>query len=253
MKWERVAIVFIVVASVAAFLIPAFHMPQIPRAELLTVQVPPADAGIGTQVGYMVVSGLLAGFSPLLFLASLFMGLLLFVYNKSRVSRYTRYYVIGAFVIFFAFEYQMTLPGGIEPSFFGFQMLMVLALLSLLLALMALEFSPGFAERAARNESVRVSYFVFIGALVALVIVLYGGGTTTPVIGYAATTGHGLIDLLVYNLCAMVPSGAIFVVLSMNRISLNTKLANNRESILLIGTIILVISVLIVEVFSLFF
>ncbi|HUL62271.1 MAG TPA: hypothetical protein VLT35_04345, partial [Methanocella sp.] len=86
------AIVFIVVASAAAFLIPAFHMPEIPRAELWTVQVPQADAGIVVQVGYMIISGLLAGFSPLLFLASLFMGLLLFVYNKSRVSRYTRYY-----------------------------------------------------------------------------------------------------------------------------------------------------------------
>ena len=36
----------------------------------------------------------------------------------------------------------------------------------------------------------------------------------------------------------------------MNRIRLNTRLANNRESILLIGTIILVLSLLIVEVLS---
>jgi hypothetical protein len=250
-KWERIAIVFVIAVSAATFLIPAFRMPDIPQAVPLTVQAPQADAGIAVQVGYMIVSGLLAGFSPLLFLASLFMGVLLFVYNKSRISRYARYYIVGALVIFFAFEYQMTMPGGIEPSLFGFQMMMILALLSLLLALLALEFSPGFAERAARNESVRVSYFIFIGALVALVIVLYGGGTTTPVIAYAASTGHGLIELLIYNLCAMVPSAALFAVLTMNRISLHTRLANNRESILLIGTIILVISVLVVEVVSL--
>jgi hypothetical protein len=49
----------------------------------------------------------------------------------------------------------------------------------------------------------------------------------------------------------MVPSVAVFMVLSRNRISLHTRLANNRESILLIGTIMLVISVVIIEVISL--
>jgi len=126
-----------------------------------------------------------------------------------------------------------------------------MGVLSLLLALVALEFSPDFAARAARSENVRVTYFIFIGALVALAMVLYGGSASTPAVDFAASSGHGLSELLVYNLCAMVPSGIVFAALSINRISLHTKLANNRESILLIGTIILVISVLIVEVISL--
>jgi hypothetical protein len=193
-------------------------MPAIPQVKPLTIQAPQLGQGIAVEIGYMIVSGLLAGFSPLLFLASLFLGALLFIYNKSRIPQYTRYYIIGAFVIFFAFEYRMTLPGGIDSSLFGFQMMMVMGVLSLLLA---------------------------------LVLVLYGGGATSPAIDYAASTGHGLVELLIYNLCAMVPSAAIFTVLSMNRLSLHTKLANNRESILLIGTIILVLSVLIVEVLSL--
>jgi hypothetical protein len=251
MKWERVAIVFIIAVSAAAFLIPAIQMPDIPQVKPLTIEAPQLGQGVAVEIGYMIVSGLLAGFSPLLFLASLLMGLLLFAYNKSRIPQYTRYYIIGAFVIFFSFEYRMTLPGGIDSSLFGFQMMMIMAVLSLLLALVALEFSPEFAARAARNENVRITYFIFIGGLVALVLVLYGGGATSPAIDYAASTGHGLVELLVYNLCAMVPSAALFAVLSMNRLKLHTKLANNRESILLIGTIILVISVLIVEVISL--
>jgi hypothetical protein len=251
MKLERVAIVFIIAVSAAAFLIPAFHMPAIPQVKPLTIQAPQLGQGYAVEIGYMIVSGLLAGFSPLLFLASLFLGVLLFVYNKSRIPQYSRYYITGAFVIFFAFEYRMTLPGGIDSSLFGFQMMMVMGVLSLLLALVALEFSPDFAFRAARNENVRVTYFIFIGALVALAIVLYGGGAATPAVDFAASTGHGLSELLVYNLFAMVPSAALFTVLSMNRISMRTKLANNRESILLIGTIMLVISVLIVEVISL--
>lgn len=250
LKWERVAIVFIVAVSIAAFVIPAFHMPAVPQLQPLMIDAPRPGAGLVTQTGYMMISGLLAGFSPLLFLASLFLGILLFAYNKSRIPQYTRYYVIGAFVIFFAFEYQMTLPDGIEPSLFGFQMMMIMAVLCLLLSLLALEFSPGFASRAARNESVRVTYFIFIGALVALLIVLYGGGANVPVIDYAASTGHGLTELLIYNLCAMAPSVALFAVLSMNRIRLHTRLANNRESILLIGTIILVLSLLVVEILS---
>lgn len=250
MKWERVAIVFIVAISIAVFIITAFHMPAVPQMQPITIEAPQAGAGLVTQAGYMIISGLLAGFSPLLFLASLFLGTLMFVYNKSRVSRYTRYYVIGAFVIFFAFEYQMTLPGGVDDSLFGFQMMMIMAVLCLLLALLALEFSPAFASRAARNENIRVTYFIFIGALVALVIVLYGGGAGVPAIAYAASTGHALTELLIYNLCAMVPSVALFAVLSMNRIGLRTRLANNRESILLIGTIILVLSLLVVEVLS---
>jgi hypothetical protein len=251
MKWERVAIVFIIAVSAAAFLIPAIHMPAIPQVKPLTIETPQLGQGVAVEIGYMIVSGLLAGFSPLLFLASLFMGILLFAYNKSRIPQYARYYLIGAFVIFFAFEYRMTLPGGIDSSLFGFQMMMVMAVLSLLLALVALEFSPEFAARAARNENVRITYFIFIGGLVALVLVLYGGGATSPAIDYAASTGHGLIELLIYNLCVMLPSAVIFTVLSINRLSMHTKLANNRESILLIGTIILVISVFIVEVLSL--
>jgi hypothetical protein len=250
MKLERVAIVFIIAVSIAAFVIHAFHMPAVPQLQPITIEAPQAGAGLVTQVGYMIISGLLAGFSPLLFLASLFLGTLLFIYNKSRIPRYTRYYVIGAFVVFFAFEYRMTLPGGIESSLFGFQMMMVMAILSLLLALITLEISPGFASRAARNENVRVTYFIFIGALVALVIMLYGGGTSMPAIAYAASTGHGLTELLIYNLCAMVPSVALFSALGRTRIRLNTRLANNRESILLIGTVILVLSLLIVEVLS---
>lgn len=251
MKWERAAIVFIIALSAAAFLIPAFHMPSIPQVKPLTLEAPQLGQGYAIEIGYMIVSGLLAGFNPLLFLASLFLGLLLFVYNKSRVPQYSRYYLIGAFVIFFAFEYRMTLPGGIDSSIFGFQMMMIMGVLSLLLALVALEFSPDFAARAARRENVRITYFIFIGALVALAIVLYAGGATSPAIDFAASTGHGLSELLVYNLFAMLPSAAIFAVLSINRISMRTKLANNRESILLIGTIILVISVLIIEVISL--
>ncbi len=250
LKWERVAIVFIVVVSIATFVIPVFHMPAVPQLQPLTIDAPKSGTGIFTQTGYMIISGLLAGFSPLLFLASLFLGALLFVYNKSRIPRYTRYYIIGAFVIFFSFEYRTTLPGGVESSLFGFQMMMVMAVLCLLLSLLALEFSPGFAARAARNENVRVTYFIFIGALVALLIVLYAGGASAPAIAYAATTGHGLTELLIYNLCAMAPSVALFAVLSMNRIRLHTRLANNRESILLIGTIILVLSLLVVELLS---
>jgi hypothetical protein len=249
-KLERVAIFFIIVVSAIAFLVPAFHMPAIPQVKPMTIEAPHLGQSITVEIGYMIISGLLAGFSPMLFLASLSIGVLLFIYNKSRIARYTRYYIIGAFVIFFAFEYQMTLPGGIDSSLFGFQMMMIMAVLSLLIALLALEFSPDFASRAARNENVRITYFIFIGALVALVIVLYGGGAATPAVDFAATTGHGLIELLIYNLCAMVPSALIFAVLSSNRISLHTKLANNRESILLIGTVILVISVLVIEVIS---
>jgi hypothetical protein len=251
MKLERVAIFFIIVASVVAFLIQAIHMPAIPQVKPLSIEAPQLGQGYAVEIGYMIISGLLAGFNPMLFLASIFLGVLLFVYNKSRILQYTKYYVIGAFVILFAFEYRMTLPGGIDSSIFGFQMMMVMGVLSLLLALVALEFSPDFASRAARNENVKVTYFIFLGAMVALVIVLYGGGAATPPVDYAALTGHGLSELLVYNICAMVPSVAVFMVLSRNRISLHTKLANNRESILLIGTIILVISVLIIEAWSL--
>jgi hypothetical protein len=125
-----------------------------------------------------------------------------------------------------------------------------MGVLSLLVALVVLEFSPDFASVVARNENVKITYFIFLGAVVALVIVLYAGGATVPAVAYAAATGHGLSELLVYNLCAMVPSVAVFAILSMNHIYLHTKLANNRESILLIGTIILVLSVLIIEVWS---
>ena len=250
MKLERVAIVFIIAVSIAAFIIGAFHMPAVPELQPITIEAPSAGAGLITQVGYMIISGLLAGFSPLLFLASLFLGILLFVYNQSRVSRYTRYYVIGAIVVFFAFQYRMTLPGGIESSLFGFRIMMILAILSLLLALVALEVSPRFASRAARNENVRVTYFIFIGALVALVIMLYGGGASMPAIAYAAATGHGLTELLIFNLCAMAPSVALFTALGRTRIRLNTRLANNRESILLIGTVILVLSLLAMELLS---
>jgi hypothetical protein len=95
-------------------------------------------------------------------------------------------------VIFFAFEYRMTLPGGIDTSLFGFQMMMIMGVLSLLLALVALEFSPDFAARAARSENVRITYFLFIGALVALAMVLYGGSASSPAVDFAASTGHGL-------------------------------------------------------------
>lgn len=251
MKLERIAIFFVIAVAVTASLILAIHMPAIPQLKPLTIEAPQPGQGYAVEIGYMIVSGLLAGFSPMLFLASLFLGVLLFVYNKSRILQYSKYYVIGAFAIFFAFEYRMTLPGGIDSSIFGFRMMMIMGVLSLLLALTALEFSPDFAARAARNENVRVTYFIFIGALVALVNVLYGNGAATPAVAFAAATGHSLSELLVYNLCAMIPSLALFVALSRNRISLHTKLANNRESILLIGTVILVISLLVIEVISL--
>jgi hypothetical protein len=250
-KLQRIAIFFIIAISLTAFLIPAVRMPDIPRVAPPTIEMPQPGQGMAVEIGYMIISGLLAGFSPLLFLASLFLGILLFMYNKSRIPQYSRYYIIGAFVIFFTFQYRMTLPGGIESSLFGFQVLMIMGVISMLLALIALEFSPEFAARMARNESVRVTYFIFIGALIALVIVMYGDGATTPAVDFAASTGHGLSELLVYNLCAMVPSTSLFAILSMNRISMRTKLANNRESILLIGTIILVISLLVIEVISL--
>ena len=249
-KWERVAIVFAIAVSLAALLIPAVHMPAVMRLQP-TLEAPEAGQSIAIEIGYMLASGLLAGFSPLLLLASAFLGLLLFLYNKSRIPKYTRYYIVGAFVIFFAFEYRMTLPGGIADSLFGFQVMMLMALLSMLLALVALEVSPGFAARAARSENVRITYFIFIGGLVALVIVLYAGGANTPAVAFAATTGHGLVELLLYNVCAMVPSAALFNVLGMNQLNVNTRLANNRESILLIGTVILMVSLLIIELISL--
>ena len=77
MKWERVAIVFIVAVSIAVFIIPAFHMPAVPQLQpIMLIEAPQAGAGLVTQAGYMIISGLLAGFSPLLFLASLFLGTL---------------------------------------------------------------------------------------------------------------------------------------------------------------------------------
>lgn len=249
-KLERIVIIIIIIMALAAFLITAFHMPQVPQVRPLSISAPGAEAGLIVEIGYMAVSGLLAGLSPLLLMASLCLGVLLFIYNKSRIPHYARYYITGAFVIFFAFEYQMTLPEGADASIFGFQIIMFMAIASILLAMIAQQLSPVVASRAAKNESVKATYFISLGALVALVIVLYGGGTRTPAIAYATASGDSLIALLIYNAFAMVPSALMFALLSMNRISLRTRLANNKESILLIGTILLVIAVLGVEIIS---
>jgi hypothetical protein len=250
-RWERVAIFLIIAMALAVFLIPAFHVPQaLLQARPASIAAPGAGASFSAEIGYMAVSGLLAGISPLFLLASLCLGVLLFIYNKSKIPRYARYYLIGAFAIFFAFEYQMSLPGGMEQGILGFQVIMFMAIASILLALIAQELSPGFAARAARNESVKVTYFMFLGALVALAILLYGGGASAPAIAYAAANGNSLASLLVYNAFVLLPSALGFALLSANRITLRTRLANNKESILLIGTITLIIAVLVLEIIS---
>lgn len=248
MKWERLAILLIIIVTLSVSVYPIVHMPRVPHT--ITVNAPDGDIDLGTTVAYLAISGLLAGISPLLAIASLILGGLLFIYNKSRIPRYSKYYLVGVFAMFFTFEYDMTTPGGIESSIFNFTVMMLMAVVTILIALVAQEFSPGFAERASKNETVKITFFIFIGAIVALSILLYGGGAATPVIGFAVATGHSTISLLAYNLFAMLPSLIVFVVLSSVGVNLRTRLANNKESIMLIGTILLFVCMLIIEAYT---
>ena len=246
MKWERLAIILIVLVTLTVFLVPVVHMPKVPHA--MTVDAPVGETSTWITVSYLVLSGLLAGISPLLFLATLFMGGLLFIYNKSRIPRYSKYYLVGVFAMFFTFQFDMTVPGGIESSLFNFQVMMMMAIVSILLALLAQEFSPGFAQRAAKNETVKITFFIFVGALVALIILMYGDGSASPVVGFAATSGHSTISLMVYNLFALLPSFIIFTVLSSVGFHLHTRWSNDKETIMIIGIVILFVVMLAIEV-----
>lgn len=249
MKWERIAILLIIIVTLTVFLVPVVRMPSVPHA--ITVNAPAGDQSIGTTVAYLIISGLLAGISPLLVIASLFLGGLLFIYNKSRIPKYSKYYLVGVFAMFYTFQYAMTVPGGIESSIFNFQVMMLMAIVTILLTLVAQEFSPGFARSAAKNETVKITFFIFLGALVALAIMMYGGGASSPVIGFAAVSGHNTVSLIVYNVFTILPSIILFTILSSFGLSLRTRLANDKETIMLIGTIFLLISLLALEVVSL--
>ncbi|HMK47085.1 MAG TPA: hypothetical protein VK436_10710 [Methanocella sp.] len=249
MKWERLAIIILVIITMTVFLVPIVHMPSVPNT--MTVNAPAANADIFSELYYLTISGLLAGLNPLLILASLILVGLLFVYNKSRIPGYTKYYLAGIFIMFFTFEYNRTLPGGIEVGTSNFIIMMLMAVASILIALLAQEFSPGFARSASRNETVKITFFIFIGALVALDILLYGNSLLSPVVGYAAESGHSALSLLMYNLFVILPSFAIFTLISNIKYSLHTPLANNKESIMLLGTIMLFISMLVLEIYSL--
>ena len=246
MKWERIAIIIIAIVTMTVFLVPIVHMPSMPHT--LTMNAPAANADIFEELFYLAMSGLLAGLNPLLILASLALGGLLFIYNKSRIPSYTKYYLAGIFIMFFTFEYNATMPTGIETSRFNFTIMMLMAVASILIALLAQEFSPGFARSASRNETVKITFFIFIGALVALTILLYGDILSSPIVGYV---GHNILSLLIYNIFVILPSLAIFTLLSNIKYSLRTPLANNKESIMLLGTIMLFISMLVLEVYSL--
>ena len=250
MKWERLAILFIILITLTVFLVPVIKMPPVPHA--ITVSAPAGETGAGITLAYLIISGLLAGISPLLVIASLFLGGLLFIYNKSRIPRYTRYYLVGIFAMFFTFQYDLTVPGAIESSIFNFRIMMLMAIASILLAIVAQEFSPGFARRAAKNETIKVTFFIFVGALVALAILLYGGGSASPVIGFALNSSYSTIFLLlIYNAFTILPSVILFVVLGSVGVSIRTRLANDKETVLLIGTIFLLISLLTLEVVTL--
>ena len=94
----------------------------------------------------------------------------------------------------------------------------------------------------------KITFFIFIGALVALTILLYGDILSSPIVSYV---GHNILSLLIYNIFVILPSLAIFTLLSNIKYSLRTPLANNKESIMLLGTIMLFISMLVLEVYSL--
>ena len=250
MKWERLAILLIIIVTLTVFLVPAVHVPPVPHA--LTVNAPAGETGTSTLVAYLVISGLLAGISPLLVMASLCLGGLLFIYNQSRIPRYTKYYLVGVFAMFLTFQYDLTIPGAIESSIFNFRIMMLMAIVTILLTIVAQEFSPGFARRAAKNETVKVTFFIFTGALVALAILMYGGGSSSPVIGFAEQSKYStVLLLLIYNVFTILPSVILFVVLSSVRLSLRTRLANDKETLMLIGIVFLFVTLLALELVTL--
>lgn len=248
MKRRRITTLIIVTITLAVFILPLIRMPVVPQ--VFSLNAPGPDSGTFVEVTYLAVSGLLTGASPLFILASMFLGILLFVYNQSRVRHYTKYYLLGAFVLFYAFESQMIAPGGIEASFLTFRMIIIMAIVTILIAVLAQEISPGFAVQAAKNEYVKITYFIIIGALVALIILMYGGGASLSVLSYAAVTGSYKYSLLIYNLFAMIPSFILFFGLGNVRSGIATRFANDKEKILLVGTVLLFITMLVIEVIS---
>lgn len=168
------------------------------------------------------------------------------------MAQYARYYIIGAFLILFTFEYEMSLPERFDPNLTIFKFIMALAMISILLGLVIQELWPSVARQIRNGNTVKAIYFIFIGVLVATITLVYTGGAVPPAVSFAYSADNVLISLFVYNIFTMAPSLLLLALPGSRNMYTYIGRYVNREAAVLIGTSILVLSVLTLELISLY-
>lgn len=251
---KKITTIFFLAALMAAsFIIISLHPPS--GGHILwawTVDAPGYDSGPFDEVVYLALSGLASGINPVLMIASISLGLLLFAYNRNKVSQYSVYYLMGAFLIFFTFEYEYASPAGLDDSLLMFKVIMAMAMGSILLAFVSQSLIPGLARQASSSSTLKITYFMFLGALVSLLTLLYAGGASHPAVAYANGSAYRIFSLMVYNMFLMAPSALFMVMLSMKNLNWRLGSSMNRESVLFAGAVILVLSIITLEIVTLF-